>query len=151
PPPLRFGVRDDKPGEGSSFGMTTTSDDSPSAKPVILSEAKNPCISACITPKAPCYTRPMPDADITIRPCTVDDILEITRQRRGMYEAMGERDIAILEQVHATSLEYFKHAVADGSYRSWFALQRDRIVGGAGVLVSPWPSHPYDGECRRAT
>jgi GNAT superfamily N-acetyltransferase len=24
-------------------------------------------------------------------------------------------------------------------------------VGGGAIVISPWPSHPYDGRCRRAT
>ena len=41
--------------------------------------------------------------------------------------------------------------MANGSFRSWLALEGTRIVGGGAILINPWPSHPYDLECRRAT
>jgi GNAT superfamily N-acetyltransferase len=41
--------------------------------------------------------------------------------------------------------------MADGSFRAWLASTGDRFVGGGAVVISPWPAHPYDLECRRAT
>jgi len=46
---------------------------------------------------------------------------------------------------------YLSQALANGSFRGWMALSGGRIVGGGAVVISPWPSHPYDQECRRAT
>ena len=86
-----------------------------------------------------------------IRQATHDDIPEILRQRRGMYEDMGYEDAVAISGMISTCEPYLNSAMADGSFRSWLALDGTRIVGGGAVLISPWPSHPYDMECRRAT
>jgi ribosomal protein S18 acetylase RimI-like enzyme len=39
----------------------------------------------------------------------------------------------------------------EGSFRAWLACDGDRTIAGGAVLNSPWPAHPYDLECRRAT
>ena len=41
--------------------------------------------------------------------------------------------------------------MSDGSFRAWLASVGDRVVAGGAIIVSPWPAHPYDLECRRAT
>jgi GNAT superfamily N-acetyltransferase len=52
--------------------------------------------------------------------------------------------------VNATG-DYLKKAIPEGSFRSWLACDSDRVVAGGAVLISPWPAHAYDLECRRAT
>ena len=89
--------------------------------------------------------------DLLIRQATQDDIAEILRHRRGMYEDMDYRDDHALSAMLSTSEPYLTTALADGSFRSWLALEGTRTVGGGAVLIAPWPSHPYDLECRRAT
>jgi GNAT superfamily N-acetyltransferase len=88
---------------------------------------------------------------IAIRAATPEDIPEILRQRRAMYEAMGERDDTKLSAMGALSQEYLQRAVVDGSFRSWLAHVGARVAGGGAIVISPWPAHPYDLECRRAT
>jgi GNAT superfamily N-acetyltransferase len=53
--------------------------------------------------------------------------------------------------MQSTSAPYLTTALANGSFRSWLALEGERVVAGGAILISPWPSHPYDLECRRAT
>ncbi|MBZ5600384.1 MAG: GNAT family N-acetyltransferase [Acidobacteriia bacterium] len=89
--------------------------------------------------------------DILIREATLDDIPEILRHRRCMYEDMDYREPQPLAAMVATSEQYLAQALANRSFRAWFALAGMRVVGGGAVLISPWPSHPYDLECRRAT
>lgn len=91
------------------------------------------------------------DCDIVIREATVEDIPEILRQRRGMYEDMDYKDPQALAAMLSTSETYLHHAVAEGSFRGWLALIEGHAVAGGAILLSPWPSHPYDGQCRRAT
>jgi GNAT superfamily N-acetyltransferase len=50
-----------------------------------------------------------------------------------------------------TSRQFLEQAIPTGSFRGWLASVEGRIVAGGAVLLSPWPSHTYDGECRRAT
>jgi GNAT superfamily N-acetyltransferase len=88
---------------------------------------------------------------LIIREATPDDIPEIVRQRRAMYEDMDYKDSEALAAVVATSTAYLSEALPNGSFRAWLAVSAERIVGGGAIVISPWPSHPYDGQCRRAT
>ena len=89
--------------------------------------------------------------EITIREATHHDAPELLRHRRGMYEDMGYKDAEALAGMVSTSEKYMGRALKDGSFRGWLAEAAGRIVGGAAILISPWPSHPYDQQCRRAT
>jgi|SRR5579863_20556 len=93
----------------------------------------------------------MSQASLIIRGATPDDIPEILRQRRGMYLDMGYEESPALAAMLSTCDPYLSQALANGSFRGWMALAGNRIVGGGAVVISPWPSHPYDLECRRAT
>ncbi len=90
---------------------------------------------------------------IRIRQATVADIPEILHQRRAMYEDMDYKDGAALDAMIATCEPYLATALSNGSFHPWLASRDEdkRVVGGGAVLISPWPSHPYDLECRRAT
>ncbi len=90
-------------------------------------------------------------AGIIIREAMSNDIPEIVRQRRAMYEDMDFNDTDLLAAMVSTSAAYLSDALPSGSFRAWLAVSRDRVVGGGAILISPWPSHPYDGQCRRAT
>ncbi len=88
---------------------------------------------------------------ITIREASVKDIPEIIRQRRRMYEDMHYDDAASLDAASSLTSSYLQRAVPEGSFRSWLACDNERIIAGGAVLISAWPAHPYDLECRRAT
>src|SRR5579885_1990196 len=89
--------------------------------------------------------------DITIRPGTLADIPAITHHRRRMCEDMGYSDNASLSAMVNATIEYLKTAIPDGSFRSWLAFDNGKIVAGGAVIVSPWPAHAYEPQCRRAT
>jgi GNAT superfamily N-acetyltransferase len=89
--------------------------------------------------------------DLVVREATTDDVPEILRQRRGMYLDMGYEDSPALAAMLLTCEPYLSQAFANGSLRGWLASSGNRFVGGGAVVISPWPSHPYDLECRRAT
>lgn len=91
------------------------------------------------------------ESGITIREATLDDIPEIVRQRRRMYEDMHYTDLAALERSASLNTAYLQEAIAEGFFRSWLACVGSRAVAGGAVLIVPWPAHPYDLECRRAT
>ena len=93
----------------------------------------------------------MPPENILIREASTSDIPEILRQRRRMYEDIHDTDSVVLDAVVSLSSAYLKTAIADGSFRAWLAADGDRVVAGGAVIISPWPAHPYDLECRRAT
>src|SRR5450631_663891 len=90
-------------------------------------------------------------SNITIRQASVPDIPEIVRQRRSMYEDMKYDDTAKLDAMSSLALEYLRNAMANGSFHSWLASYGERVVAGGAVIITPWPAHPYDLECRRAT
>ena len=91
------------------------------------------------------------DSTTTIRQASPADIPEILRQRRAMYEDMNYNDAPALEAMAKLTAEYLARAMADSSFRAWLASDADRVVAGGAVVISPWPAHPYDLECRRAT
>lgn len=88
---------------------------------------------------------------IIIREATVDDVPEIVRQRRRMYEDMHYTDVSALERSSSLNTAYLRKAISEGFFRCWLGCIESRAVGGGAVLVVPWPAHPYDLECRRAT
>lgn len=89
-------------------------------------------------------------SSIAIREATASDIPEILRQRRGMYEDMGETNHTALEAMLKASSEYLSVHLG-GSFHAWLACDADRPIAGGAVIISPWLAHPYDLGCRRAT
>jgi GNAT superfamily N-acetyltransferase len=89
--------------------------------------------------------------DVQIREATADDVAHLVRHRRGMYEDMGYDDAGALSNMVSTFEPYLAEALGNGTLHGWLAQAGDRVVAGGLVLLSPWPSHPYDGQCRRAS
>lgn len=79
-------------------------------------------------------------SDITIRAATLLDAETLIRHRRMMWLDMGrqgEENFAVMEMA---AREYFQTALPDGSYRGFVAMNpTNEVVGGVGVVVSPWP------------
>jgi GNAT superfamily N-acetyltransferase len=92
-----------------------------------------------------------PPTNLEIRAASIEDIPEILRQRRAMYEDMDYKDAESLEAMVSLASGYLTKALSDGSFRAWLAAEGDRVVAGGAIIVSRWPAHPYDLECRRAT
>jgi len=90
-------------------------------------------------------------APITIREASVSDIPEIVRLRRCMYEDMNYKDEGTLQTVSSLSADFLLKAMPDGTFRAWLAHDSKRVIAGGAVIITPWPAHPYDLECRRAT
>ncbi|HEV2400736.1 MAG TPA: GNAT family N-acetyltransferase [Candidatus Sulfotelmatobacter sp.] len=88
---------------------------------------------------------------IAIREAAVADIPVIIHQRRRMYEDMNYTNIDALTKMETATADYLKRAIPDGSFRSWLACDNGRVVAGGAVIISPWPGHAYDPQCRRAT
>ena len=64
---------------------------------------------------------------------------------------MNYKDDSSLEKMASLTTEYLAKAMVEGSFRAWLACAASQVVAGGAVIVSPWPAHPYDLECRRAT
>lgn len=89
--------------------------------------------------------------NVAIRGALPTDIPEILRQRRAMYGDMNCKDAAALDAMTELTAGYLAKAMADGSFHAWLASEAGHVVAGGAVVISPWPAHPYDLECRRAT
>ena len=77
---------------------------------------------------------------ISIRAATIDDIPTLIHHRRMMWWDMGRHDEAVLELMDTAAKEYFAEAIPRGNYRGFLAVNlKNEVVGGAGVVVSPWP------------
>jgi GNAT superfamily N-acetyltransferase len=92
-----------------------------------------------------------PALSITIREGTTADIPEIVRQRRRMCEDMHYSDADALSAMVSVTADYLKRAIPEGSFHSWLACDNGQILAGGAVVISPWPAHAYDLDCRRAT
>ena len=69
-----------------------------------------------------CSERLPPHLDI--RAASADDIPEILRQRRTMYESMDYRDSDLLAAMVSVSAAYLAKALANESFRAWLAQHR---------------------------
>lgn len=79
-------------------------------------------------------------AGITIRAATATDITVLIHHRRMMWWDMGRQDATALDQMEVAAKQYFSAAITDGSYRGFLALtDSGEVVGGAGIVISPWP------------
>ncbi len=87
---------------------------------------------------------------ITIREAGLEDAAIILHHRRSMFRDMNEGTIAELDTMAELTGPWLEHALADGSYRGWLALDARRVVGGGGVLLCSWPASPKDPLLRRA-
>jgi GNAT superfamily N-acetyltransferase len=94
--------------------------------------------------------RPIP-ATITIREAEPDDLETILHHRRSMFCDMGEGTAEELDRMVEVARPWLGKALADGSYRHWLAMDGSgRVVGGGGVLLTPWPANPHDPCVERA-
>lgn len=79
-------------------------------------------------------------AQTLIRQATSSDIPVLLRHRRMMWWDMGRRDESALEMMERAATEYFSQAVPQGSYRGFLASDASgKIIGGGGIVISPWP------------
>jgi len=64
---------------------------------------------------------------------------------------MNYTDADVLSAMVNATVDYLEKAISEGSFRSWLACDNGRVVAGGAVVISAWPAHAYDLECRRAT
>jgi len=89
--------------------------------------------------------------EIRIREAAPSESAIILHHRRSMFRDMGEGTVEELDQMVEVAGPWLARALADGSYRHWLALDSsERIAGGGGVLLSPWPASPKDPCTERA-
>lgn len=85
----------------------------------------------------------MVDKSISIRPATVEDIADLVRLRRVMFEAMGCSDPAQLDAGDAAAEAYFAEAIPAGEFHGWLAMTpAGEAVSSSGVVVDRHPPGP---------
>ena len=73
---------------------------------------------------------------VIIREATASDVPLLLGHRR----LMGRQDELALDLMERAAEEYFSRAVPQGSYRGFLAVDSSgKVVGGVGVVISPWP------------
>jgi len=86
-----------------------------------------------------------------IRAAKVGDLGILIRHRRMMWFELGRKEKTALDLMEAAAKEYFEAALADGSYRGFLAEDSSgAVVGGGGIVVSPWPGVLGQRQPRRA-
>jgi GNAT superfamily N-acetyltransferase len=88
--------------------------------------------------------------EIHIRKANVEDLKHLLHHRRAMFEEMGYRDAAVLNQVEKSSQEYFNQALRIGVYKAWLAEDATaRVVAGGGIVIASWPGYPGETLAKR--
>lgn len=80
--------------------------------------------------------------NITYHLATVEDVEMLTELRAAFAEELGgkqkEEDVLMMRE-HLR--EYFKSAIADGSYISWLAKVGDEAIGVGGIVLRQQPGN----------
>lgn len=80
---------------------------------------------------------------ITIRPATREDVPELVRLRRMMFEAMGCDDMVALDRADAAVEPFIEQAVRAGTFHGWLATtSTGEAVGSGGVMFDQRPPSP---------
>ncbi len=81
--------------------------------------------------------------EITIRPATLDDIDDLVRLRRLMFESMGYREQAQLDASDSAVRAYLQESLPTGTFRGWLALTPGgQAVSSGGAVVDRHPPGP---------
>jgi len=89
--------------------------------------------------------------EFSIREASVADLPHLIHHRRAMFEDMGHRDIAVLNDVDKASAKYFEHALREGTYKAWLAEHSNgEVVAGGGIVLAHWPGFPGESLAQRA-
>ncbi|TET49177.1 MAG: GNAT family N-acetyltransferase [Anaerolineales bacterium] len=82
-------------------------------------------------------------ADVSIRPATPDDIDDLVRLRRMMFESMGVEDPAALDAGDKAAATYFGQAIPAGEFHGWLAVTpAGEAVAASGVVIAQHPPGP---------
>jgi GNAT superfamily N-acetyltransferase len=85
----------------------------------------------------------MVSEEVTIRQATVDDIPDLVRLRRVMFEAMGTDDPAELDAMEKAASAYFARAIPCGEFHGWVAVTPEgETVSVCSVVIDQHPPTP---------
>jgi len=94
---------------------------------------------------------PLPGRAPSLRLASTLDAAAIARHRRLMFDEMGLASGGALERVEQETRAAVEHAMIEGYYRHWFAVEDGQIIAGAGVIVARWLPMPDEPALARAT
>jgi len=76
------------------------------------------------------------------RRATVNDIADVVRLRRVMFEAMGDDDTEALDRMCEASSAYLEEHMPTGRFRAWFAVDEGVAVAFIGLVLHSIPPAP---------
>ena len=83
----------------------------------------------------------------SIRAATIADIAHIVSHREQMFRHMAIP--AAFADMAAAFEGWLRHAIPAKTYRGWMAVtSHGEVVGGAGLIVIPWPPGPISMDPR---
>ena len=83
------------------------------------------------------------DQNIFIFKATTEDIQDIVRLRRLMFEWMGHTDKDYLEKNDTENTKYFTKLIPEGTFHGWMAKTKDgKVVGTGGLVFDQHPPSP---------
>jgi GNAT superfamily N-acetyltransferase len=83
----------------------------------------------------------------SIRPATIADIPHIVSHRERMFRDMALP--AAFDDMRPAFELWLRHALPSKIYLGWMAVTSDgEVVGGAGLIVIPWPPGPISMDPR---
>lgn len=81
--------------------------------------------------------------DISIRQATIDDIPDLVRLRRLMFESMGYDNPVQLDAANRAAAAYFCDAIPRDEFYGWLAVTPEgEIVGSGGAVIDRHPPGP---------
>jgi ribosomal protein S18 acetylase RimI-like enzyme len=85
----------------------------------------------------------MVDSEIAIRRATVDDIPDLVRLRRMMFESMRVGDPVRVKATERACTAYFAEAIPAGAFHGWLAVTpAGEAVSTCGVVIDQHPPTP---------
>ena len=83
------------------------------------------------------------DDTFSIRKATLDDVNELVRLRRMMFEAMGYGDARQLDASDTASMDYFFRTISGGVFHGWLAeTTNGEAIGSVGAVIDQHPPNP---------
>ena len=83
------------------------------------------------------------DPSLTIRQATLEDVKELVRLRRVMFEDMGYQDKKLLDEVDRRVTKYLTEAIPSQQFFGWLAITPNGdSVGSGGVVIDHHPPQP---------
>ncbi|MHA2407281.1 MAG: GNAT family N-acetyltransferase [Candidatus Ranarchaeia archaeon] len=83
------------------------------------------------------------DVSISIRQATLEDVKDLVRLRRLMFEDMGIQDSKLLDELDHRVTKYLEDAIPNQHFYGWIAETPDGdAVGSGGVVIDHHPPQP---------